>query len=80
VKLRLVPRTPERLREEPRGVPDAIHLRAYGSNIGTRYLVEARQQGRSLGDRTFATLADAQAFAKMEAGWHAAKLVDETLG
>jgi hypothetical protein len=80
MKLRHAPRTPEWLREEPRINPDEIQLRTYGSNVGVRYIVEARHQGRSLGDRAFATLADAQAFAKLEAGWHQAKLVDKTRG
>jgi hypothetical protein len=80
MKLRLVPRTPDRLREEPRAYPDTIRLRAHESNLGTRYVVEARREGRILGDRAFVALDDARAFAKLECGWHKARLVDETLG
>lgn len=80
MKLRHAPRTPEWAREEPRPFPDAIHVRLYATNIGTRCLVEARRGGRSLGDKDFSTRADALALAKVEAGWHSAKIVDETLG
>jgi hypothetical protein len=80
MKLRRIPRTPEQLREEPHVYPDAIHLRPYESNVGKRYLVEARKAGRCLGDRDFATVQDARTFAELECKWHAAKLVDETRG
>lgn len=78
MKLRRLPYTPERQREGPRTLPDEIHLRSYRTNWGApRYLVEARAQGRPLGDRDFATLEDAREFAGMEAKWNGAKLIDQ---
>jgi hypothetical protein len=78
LRLRRILRTPERLREEARALPDEIHVRSYLTSWGTpRFLVEARRHGRALGDRDFTTLEDARAFASIECKWHGAKLVDE---
>ena len=67
----------EQRRAERPGSPDAFHIRAYSNNLGeTRYLVEGRSNGCHCGDKTFKTHLDALAFAKMEANWHGAKLID----
>jgi integrase len=64
-----------------RFVPDEIRVRAFKTNWDAqRFIVEARQGSRVLGDKSFENHADALAFAKLEAGWHRAKLVDETRG
>jgi hypothetical protein len=68
-------------RVEPRFIPDSIHVRDYRTSWGEqRFVVEARQGARVLGDKAFETHADALAFAKMKSGWHAAKLIDHASG
>lgn len=77
MRLRHLPRVPACLREERRQPPDTLHIRAVDTNVGPRYIVEARRGGRCLGDKAFASYGDALAFAKLECGWHGAKLQDE---
>lgn len=67
----------EQRRMERPGAPDEFHVREFTNNLGeTRYLVEGRSAGVHCGDRTFKTLPDARAYAKMKAGYYGAKLID----
>jgi len=68
-------------RTEPSFFPDKIVIRDYRTNWDEiRFLVEARCGSRILGDKQFLTHADALAFAKVEAGWHRAQLIDHVSG
>jgi hypothetical protein len=68
-------------RKEPTFIPDHIVIRDYRTNWDEiRFVVEARQGSRLLGDKDFSTHADALAFAKVEAGWNNAKLTDHVSG
>ena len=67
-------------RTEPRFIPDEVILRSYQSNLGQRFVVEARQQGRLLGDKDFSTHADAVAFGRVESGWYGIRLTDNASG
>lgn len=77
MKLRCLPPPSLYAREELKPVPDLICVRSYRSNVGDRFLVEARTAGRVLGDKDFASHADALAFARMERDWTGAKLIDQ---
>ena len=65
-------------RSERPGHPDEIRVRRFNTNWGDGgFLVEGRCLGVHLGEKAFRTHADALAFAKMEARWHGAKLIDD---
>ena len=67
----------EQRRLERPGSPNEFHIRNFTNNLNEgRYLVEGRSAGVHCGDKTFKTHPDALAYAKMEANWHGAKLID----
>lgn len=61
-------------------LPTEICIKSWRTNWDEeRFLVEYRAPGMALGDKPYATYADALAFAEMEAKWHGADLIDETV-
>lgn len=77
MRMRRLPPTPERLREERNRPPiDGVRLRSYESNVGKRYTVEVYNGTRLLSDRDFDAYTDARLFAEMECNWNGAKLQD----
>lgn len=67
----------EQRRMERPSSPDEFHVRTFTNNLAeVRCLVEGRSSGVHCDDKTFKTHPDALAYAKMEANWHGAKLID----
>jgi hypothetical protein len=67
----------ERRQRERPARPDRFEVRPFTNNLGElRYIVVGRSGGCHCGDKVFKTHPDALAFAKMEAAWHGAELID----
>jgi hypothetical protein len=78
MKLRIIPQTPQALRELPyRETPDEYRVTSYRTTWDEmRFGVEARRKGRVLGDRQFPDYATARAHADMNAKWDGACVTD----